>query len=487
MAMKKVTLNQPSSISTNLSVDEKSAYYNMRQMDWSTIGIIMQGERAVRAAGQRFVPILSKQTSTEYAAYLSRGSFYNAFARTVQGLTGAITRKPVVLELPEKMEDISDNFTKDGISIDKTVRDITQEIISQGYCGMLADLDDKGKPYASVYSPLDIYNFRLVEKEGQKVLAMLALHEIAEEIDGLDYFKINQIDQIRVLSLDELGWLTVNLYRYDVQIKGGNKKWIQVPIRGEYDYHPTTVGGLKLDYIPFVFFGADKTSFIPQKPPLLDLVYLNIKHWQVSVDYYYALHICALPTPWAAGFDQIEGKELKIGSGTAWVSKTPEAKCGFLEFTGQGLGAIEKALDRLERQMAVIGARFLEEQKKGVEAVETLEIRSSGDTANLASISVSIEQGFKQILIYMAKWIKVDWDKIEVTLSKDFVSAKMEPAMITALLGALQANRISIDTFLYSLQEGEILPTNVTIEDEKAKLELKEQENPYLPSLSQEE
>jgi len=52
-------------------------------------------------------------------------------------------------------------------------------------------------------------------------------------------------------------------------------------------------------------------------------------------------------------------------------------------------------------------------------------------------------------------------------LNRDFVSGKMSAQDITALLQALQAGKISIDTFLYNLQRGEILPEMRTIEDEK--------------------
>ena len=41
-----------------------------------------------------------------------------------------------------------------------------------------------------------------------------------------------------------------------------------------------------------------------------------------------------------------KGASLRIGSSTAWVSETPGATAGFLEFTGQGLTTFERAMDR---------------------------------------------------------------------------------------------------------------------------------------------
>ncbi|MGB3988622.1 MAG: DUF4055 domain-containing protein, partial [Minisyncoccales bacterium] len=386
--------------STDLSVDNKSQSYSSMYQDWKMINDIMAGDRAIKKAGESYIPKLEGQQINQYDAYLSRGVFFNAFARTVQGLTGAITRKSAVVEVPEKLNPVLDSFTQDGSPLDKTIRSITQTILSKGYCGILADLGENDTPYVSIYQPLDIINFKTIKVNGKMTLRMLVLKERVEVENPLNPFESNITDQIRVLFLDDTGWLTINLYQFETGIKGASSKWIQVPINEEFDYQPSVIGGAKLDYIPFTFFGSEETSYSPQKPPLLDLAYLNIKHWQVNVDYYYALHICALPTPWAAGFTQEEGKNLRIGPGTAWVSSEPEAKCGFLEFTGQGLQAIENALSNLEKQMAVIGARLLEEQKKGVETAESMEIRAGGDTANLASISLSIERGFKQVLVY---------------------------------------------------------------------------------------
>ena len=56
---------------------------------------------------------------------------------------------------------------------------------------------------------------------------------------------------------------------------------------------------------------------------------------------------------------------------------------------------------------------------------------------------------------------------IKVSMNRDFVSSKLSAQDITALLSAVQAGRISMDTFLYNLRVGDILPPDRTIEDEK--------------------
>ena len=73
---------------------------------------------------------------------------------------------------------------------------------------------------------------------------------------------------------------------------------------------------------------------------------------------------------WVSGFDK--ASSLRIGSSTAWVTETAGATAGFLEFTGQGLVTFERAMDRDERLLAVLGSRLLEGQKKVGETAQTV-------------------------------------------------------------------------------------------------------------------
>ena len=104
---------------------------------------------------------------------------------------------------------------------------------------------------------------------------------------------------------------------------------------------PTLPGRVYWREIPFTFYNPMTTRPDPEKPPLLDLAVLNLSHYRNSADLEHGLHFTGLPTPWAAGFKAAQG-ELFIGSAAAWVTDEPQAKAGYLEFTGAGLGAIEK-------------------------------------------------------------------------------------------------------------------------------------------------
>jgi len=68
--------------------------------------------------------------------------------------------------------------------------------------------------------------------------------------------------------------------------------------------------------------------------PLEDIIAVNLDHYRLDADFKHGLHFTALPTAWVSGFDK--AASLRIGSSSAWVSETPGATAGFLEFTGRG-------------------------------------------------------------------------------------------------------------------------------------------------------
>lgn len=449
-----------------MAVDSKHKDHRKWVQDWQLIKTLKEGQRSLVNEGEKFLPKLSGQSPAEYDAYIKRGSLFNATAKTLGGLVGAIVRKKPTLKTPNSFD--LENVTISGQSVYEVIKDIADEIMSYGFYGILVDMPENAPagtvPYMAMYDASDILNWFTQKVGNEEKLVMVSLAETILEQDPEDPYSFNSISIIRVCFIDANDG---NKYKQQkwrkMEKKGSKDEWVK---EGE-EIIPTKQG-IPLNEIPFVFFSAMGCCPVPSKPPLLDLANLNIKHWQVSTDYYHGLHYCAIPTPWAAGFDI--GSQLYIGSQKAWISEDPQAKCGYLEFTGQGIAAIEKSLDKLERQMAVAGARLLEEQKAGVEAAEAIRLRTSGDDATMGSIVTTIEDGIKKVFGYMADWSGAG-ESIDVTMNRDFVSQKLTAQEITALLQTVQAGKMSTDSFIYNLQMGEYLPPDRNIEDEMKLIE----------------
>lgn len=453
-----------------MPVDSKSLSYLERAAIWTKIMDILDGEARIKEQGTDYLPKLSGQTDPEYAAYKARGTFFNAFDRTVNGLTGAVMRRAPVVEVPTNVEVLLEDCTLAGLSFNDVVRTVIFNIISYGYYGVLVDMPEvpilgkPPRPYVALYKAANILNWRTVKEGDQDKLVLLVLREEEMFPSADDPFEMVTQEQMRVLAIEE-GNLVVRIWRKTTV--GAKEEWgMVVQADGGTDIFPKNKGA-NLDYIPFVFFGTINNEPAPPKPPLTDLANLNIKHWQVTADYFHGLHWCALPTPYFLGVEKKKGEALTIGPSKALTSTNANAKVGILEFTGQGLGSVEKALDRLEAQMAVMGARLLEHKKMGVESADALRLRSADEVGTLITIVGSAENGLTNVLKFMAVWVGGDEEKVSLGINRDFITSRLSAQDIAVLLQSVQAGKISLETFLWNLKTGEILPADRTIEDEK--------------------
>jgi hypothetical protein len=454
--------------------DTKSEGYKKQETNWMYVEAISGGELSVKDAGTLLLPKLTGQTPEEYKAYKGRGAFYNIFSRTILGYIGLILKKePKVVQESSQLKKLLTTLTLQKESFREVIRLVVQKLLEKGYLGILVDMPPANDsentatrdPYLSLYNADSILNFRQ-DEDGN--LTMLCLSESISRIDPENEFGTINIDQVRVLKIESVpseveggeGYNQLVVYIYEKIEDARKVKWVL-----RETIFPSIMGK-PMGYIPFVFFGTKSNSPIPDNPPLMDLIFLNIKHWQVTVDYYHALHYCAIPTPWAAGFKS--GSKLAIGGQKAWVSDDSQASCGYLEFSGQGVASIETALARLETQMAIMGARILlEEQKQAAETAETWKIRSTGDSASLSIIVNNVEEGMEKVFGFMELWMGKESSEAKAELNKEFVSQKLSAQEVVALVQAWQQNGISMDTLLYNLKVGEVLPPDREIEDEK--------------------
>ena len=428
--------------------------------DYIDLKDFFAGERVVKEKGGRYTPPLDGHNSDQHTKYVAFGILYNALSRTRQGLKGAILRKPIDIQFPESQKKILDDIMQNGASFNDLTRDICDAVLGYGNVGALVDIDEKEQPYVSLY---DAPNILKASKTGDKQEVLLKEMIARPKVDAPDEMEL--IEQRRKLKLVN-GALVVTVYQKNNDTSDDDFTPIASTPKIPNPRMPKYKGKL-LDFIPFTFFGASSNVPEPSRPPLLDLLNILKGHWRLTVAYQYGLHFAALPTPCFAGFEFKEGQKISLGPGAVHFSADPGAKSWFMQTGGQGLADIEKGLDRLEKQMAIVGARLLEEQRSGVEAAETVRLRSSGDSATLADVAGNIENGLTDVLKNIGFWLGVIEADCQVAVNKDFVSSRLSPQDITALLQAVQAGKMSEETFIWNLQQGEVLQPGRTIEDEQ--------------------
>jgi hypothetical protein len=345
-----------------------------------------------------------------------------------------------------------------------TAMRILQEVLVVGRTGVLVDRGISGeRPYWVRYAAEQIINWKTQQVNGDSVLSRVVLRESADLPVQGDPYAARTVEQLRVLELIE-GVYTVTIFRRP-EIGNGNgvSPWVAAE-----EMIPTRRGD-PLTFIPFSFFGPSSIRPDVERPPLLDLVDVNLSHYRSSADLEHGRHYCGLPTPWASGVKTDSG--IKLGPSTVWILNDPQARAGILEFQGTGLGAIEKALTEKERMMAVLGGRLLESRVAGVEAADTVRMRHSGEHAVLKTTALAVGLGLTKLLRWHAWWEghePTTEQPIGLTFNQDFFETRLSADEVRTLVLALQAGACSFETFYYNLQRGDWARPGVDVNAERA-------------------
>lgn len=452
--------------------------YDLYQDQWMRCRDCVAGTDAVKNRGAKYLPPLDSHSKpdggSKYEAYKLRALFYNAAGRTVAGLAGGIFQKaPSVDDIDEKVTEHCKDITLTGTPVDMFALDVTKEFLTTGRFGILidvsADLVATPRPYWIGYKAEDIVNWRYEDKNGDQILVLVVLRELVNDIDPDDEFCPDQKTQYRALRLTN-GIYTQQIY------KKVEKSSIIVKTAGNANIIPANeetfeAGEIKtpirrgkpLDFIPF------SLPWTIGSPPLIDLVDVNLSHYRGYADLKHGLHFTALPTPWVSGRTE-KGTSLAIGSGTAW-ELDPNGSAGMLEFTGKGLGAIRVDLQDMQRMMATLGARLLEEAPHYAETTLSVSLRHSSDYATLRTIAQIVEQQISWALKVHSWWLVVGEKKVtdmkaNVELNKIFFDAQLSADELRALLLALQSKSISYKTFYARLSATGWTRESVTFEEE---------------------
>lgn len=456
-----------------MTVETPSDAYRYWSPIWRKCRDVAAGEEAVHAAGATYLPKLGGQDQPEYDAYKARAGFYNATRRTIDGLSGMIFRKPIVTIAPVSMDDWVTDIDLAGASLDRLAEQTVEELLTTTRCGVLVDMprlvegervitraqarEANQRPFARLYGADDILDLRVGQRNNAAVVTHVRLRETSLEPKPTDEFDDDTVQQIRVLDFNEDGQYRQRVYRASED--------------GPYtliDEVTPLAGGAPMDEIPFVPIGARGVETGIDYPVLLDLVNVNLSHYRTLADLEHGAHFVALPTPYVFGVDDDHAPS-SIGPTEIWHGPDKAVVVGLLEFTGQGLEGLERRREAKEAQMAALGARMLAPDKAGVEAAETLAIRSAGEWSVLASLAKGAGQALTRVVQMMADWSGVSGD-VSVELNRDFMPSAMTAQQLTAWMGALQGGGVSRQTFFEALKQGELVRDDLSFEEEEQRI-----------------
>lgn len=423
-----------------MKITDKHPEYNERLPQWERCEAAFAGGDAIKAGGELYLPRLPGQSDTEYANYRMRAIWYDACRATLDLYTGMVFSRAVQYTGIDASSEIVADADMAGEPYSEILEDALEDVIKFGRFGLLVDyagetgpdmsqadaLASAARPYVAEYDAVDILDWETARVGGR----MMVVRVLLQDEDG----------RLRELTLGPTGY-QVQLWKQDKELEWHPDGPARTPI----------MRGRPLPFIPFFFFDAEYGSSECETPPLLGLVDINLSHYRTMADLEHGRFFCGLPTPVFAGFQFEEGTKIALGSMSGISSPEPSARAYYLEFSGQGLAALERAATQKEAWLSHLGGGLLNPDTTGAEAAETMKIRRSGANATLASIASAVSMVGSKVLSLLSEWAGGSPD-VSVALNTEYLPASITPQEIDSLLRAVQSGDYRRLDFLKRLQ-----------------------------------
>lgn len=405
--------------------------------------VLMGGTKAMRAAGQTYLPKFPSETQGAYDARLASSFLFNGFKKTVKDMTGRVFTKSVEIE--------GDTFGEEEQNIDMQGRDLSafaRDVFEAGLggCGLSFIMVDappregdvtKAQAQASNLRPYlvhvkveEVLGWKTATEGSRTFLSQWRMMEKVEQDDPEDEFCTVTFDQVRVLTLVD-GRVNVRLYRE--ADKGAN--WV---LHDQFDTQAT-----EITVVPFY---ANRTGYMAAEPPLEDLADKNTEHWQSASDQRNILHAARVPILFAAGV--AEEESIVVSSSTAVTARNDKAKLQWVEHNGAAIEAGRTDLKDIEFQMQVLGLQLL---VAGTETATGASLDAAKETAPLAMMADNLKDSLEQALRWFTMYQGGE-KEVTVKVNKDFGVSTLTAQELTVMLTAVNTGNMPRRVFVEEMK-----------------------------------
>ncbi|WP_255001092.1 DUF4055 domain-containing protein [Pseudomonas sp. S12(2018)] len=394
-----------------------------------------------------------------YRNYTDRAQYEHWVRDSLRSMMGLVSRLIPEVKLPSGLKGLEDNATADGFGLTQLFLRIVRQAISHGRVPLVVNIDDAGQPYFATYAVRNAINWDTADQGGRQDLVLSVFREFRRKEQ--DRYSHECETVYREFYMDG------TVCRTGVRNEAGELVEADRPL-GVVDGNAKLVRGL--GYIPVIYCGSTDNSPDVDEVPLLTMARAALKSYQLSADYFTALHQTSHPQPWISGLD--ESVDLSVtGPSAAW-DLGPRGQCGYLEFQGAGIQAVRTAMEDQKNAALEAGAKVMD--VSGTESGEARKTRQNDQHATLHSIVITAAEAIEQALRYAAEWTGFNPDEVVFTVKPEFVIPEVSAQVLAELQKSVMAGTISAETYWQYLTTGK-LPERAY--DEEAELISDERES----------
>lgn len=426
-----------------------SAYSRMADK-LALIGDVLGGTETMRIAGETHLPKHPMETDGSYERRLAFAVLMNFYELTVEGLVGIPFSQGVSFEddVPEIIKQHAEDIDLRGNHADVIARRWFKAGLAKGVAWLLVEhppkkekedgrartlADDRAeglRPFWVVLQPEDVLMVTVERINGRQRVTHLRFREIVRTRVGFD---------------------EVETERIHVREPGHFEVWDKIVECGSEIWKKSEEGVITLkDEVPVVpFYSGEPISVGEIKPPLIDLAYLNVAHWQSYADQQNILSVCRFPMLAASGVESSD-EVIAVGPNQVLVTESPDAEYYFVEHTGQAVEAGRKHIQDLEEKMSKFGADWLN-QRPAYESATGRAIDQQESLSQLQSIITLFKDAMETVLDFHAKWLG-EKDGGSIIIRSDMGPKGYESAELMLLFTLYRAGLLTAERMVAELQ-----------------------------------
>jgi hypothetical protein len=307
------------------------------------------------------------------------------------------------------------------------------------------------RPYWVTIAKDNILSWRTSNDGGRTILTQIVLKETRSVPDGV--FGEKERTQYRVLYRDAgvVGWQLLEITEQKAVVVVGEGLY---PTQNEIPLAEIVTSG--------------RRSIFESDPPLLDLGYLNVAHYQQSSDANYSRYKTCVPILFGAGIeagvndDGSAKPAIEVGPNSAVMTPNPNATLQYVSHSGGSLDNCEKALETLKADMATLGLAMLAPSKRAAETAEAKRLDKATSDSALSVTARGLQDGIERALGFHARYLGLP-DGGSVEVNRDYEGMAMDPATMSAF-AALIAQGLPWEVALDQLQKGGRISEEVDVE-----------------------
>lgn len=467
-----------------VGVDNVTGPFLAQREDMQLCSDLMGGTKAMRAAGTLYIPQEEGETKGDWQAKINRAILFNVYMRTLRYLCGRVFEKAVSLkdDADERFLAFSEDVDHMGSNLTVWSRKAFEAGLNDGVAFCVVDFnavktrEDGGRrqyldgdewkdrteaaallngwgPYFILVDAEQVLDCRIEWHKGRPRVTHFRYIENCQKADG--QWNVATFQRVRSYFLDE-----EENACWQVYTNGGDASaaWI---LEDE--------GTFSIGQLPVcIFMPGEKRTQVTAVPALMDLAWLNLRHWQASCGHAKLMEYTRNPVWFGKRlgvYDEKTGKtKIIFGPGKLCNSTDEQAHLQSIGVDAGSVAASRQELQDLEDRMALFGLQLLQPKTGNITATESLR-DSEENNSTLKAWALLFEDFLENCFRLAALWWKMP-DGPSVTVKTDF-AVELDWQL---LLSLHNAGILSGETLLNLMKERGLLADDFSVEDELARL-----------------